>query len=99
VTLYLDIFTAWTKFRSPPEGVRVVEQTLAHPKWPSQSEIFELLNIDCQNSQCRKLFLRQLFGPNLAVFQETKFGVPLGEQTPALPPNGPPIVKFLNCST
>jgi len=36
-------------------------------------------------SECRKLIVRQLFGPNLAVFQGTKFGVPLG-RSKLLPP-------------
>jgi len=57
------------------------EQIPDPPKWPSQSEVVELLNIENWNSQCRKLFVRQLFGSNLAVFQGTKFqGPPRGRQ-------------------
>jgi len=55
-------------------------------KWPFQSEIFELLNIESWNSKCKKLFVRQLFGPNLGV---------LGGWTPQ---NGP-SKKFFNCLT
>jgi len=85
MTLHFNIFIAWAKFRSPSwrRG-----QTPAPPKWSSQSETFELLNIESWYSQCRKLFVRQLLGPNLVVFRGIKFGVLLGEENPR-PPKWP----------
>jgi len=43
-----------------------------------------------------EVVLETIVWTKFCVFQGTKFGIPLGEQTP---PNGPPKVKFLNCST
>jgi len=49
----------------------------------TQNEAFELLNIECWNSQYRKMFVRQLFGQNL--------GALWGEANHQ--------IKLLNCST
>jgi len=60
----------WTKF-----GVPLVRQTsqngfpkMPFPKMLPQNDTFELLSLESSNSQCRKLFVRQLVRPNLEVF-------------------------------
>jgi len=35
----------------------------------SQDATFELLNLESWNSQCRKMFMRQLFWPNLGILR------------------------------
>jgi len=38
-------------------------------KWPPKNKTFELLNIESWNSEYRKLYVRQLFWPNLGVLR------------------------------
>jgi len=51
-----------TKFGSLLEG-------RPPPKMAPKNETFELLNIESRNSECRKLYMRQLFWPNLGVLR------------------------------
>jgi len=39
------------------------------PKWRPKNETFELLIIERRSSQCRKLYVRQLCGPNFGVLR------------------------------
>jgi len=56
-----------------------------------ENKTFELLSIESWNSQCRKLLVRQLFGPNLEILRG-------GKPSKLASWVEPLKIKLLNCS-